>query len=160
MSYTLSILNIEFSCLYIASETVSMLLVQVWARLRSSLYVHDCLNGFLISIIVSYLVVEGKINHDMKAMGIFRAALKFVGMQSNKYFMFIYIYVYVEAHKLSDLVRDSNCSCSAATHPFWKHGLYFPPAGQKALSDEVCCVIFIGFFTFWYILLGMPSLIY
>ena len=80
MSYTLSILNIEFSCLYIASETVSMLLVQVWARLRSSLYVHDCLNGFLISIIVSYLVAEDKINHDMKAMAIFRATLKFVGM--------------------------------------------------------------------------------
>ncbi|XWS42061.1 hypothetical protein CRYUN_Cryun17cG0136500 [Craigia yunnanensis] len=79
----------------------ALILLKVWARLRSSIYVHDCLNGFLISIIVSYLVAEGKINHDMKAMGIFRAALKFI-----------------------------------ATHPFWKHGIYFPPVGQNALSDE------------------------
>ncbi|XWS45420.1 hypothetical protein CRYUN_Cryun15aG0135300 [Craigia yunnanensis] len=56
----------------------ALILLKVWARLRSSIYVHDCLNGFLISIIVSYLVAEDKINHDMKAMAIFRAALKFV----------------------------------------------------------------------------------
>ncbi|XVE82616.1 hypothetical protein DITRI_Ditri16bG0020000 [Diplodiscus trichospermus] len=56
----------------------ALILLKVWARLRSSIYVHDCLNGFLMSIIVSCLVAEDKINHDMKAMAIFRAALKFV----------------------------------------------------------------------------------
>ena len=67
---------------YIASEIFSMSLVQVWARLRSSIYVHDCLNGFLTSIVVSYLAVEDKVNHNMKAMAIFRAVLKFLGMLS------------------------------------------------------------------------------
>ncbi|OMO95209.1 Nrap protein [Corchorus capsularis] len=56
----------------------AVILLKVWARLRSSIYVHDCLNGFLISIIVASLVVENKVNHDMKAMGIFRAALQFL----------------------------------------------------------------------------------
>ncbi|XVF17901.1 hypothetical protein REPUB_Repub10bG0164600 [Reevesia pubescens] len=77
------------------------ILLKVWARLRSSIYVHDCLNGFLISAIVSYFVAKDKINHNMKAMAIFRATLKFVD-----------------------------------THPLWKHGLYFPLAGQNALSEE------------------------
>ncbi|KAK6258334.1 hypothetical protein SCA6_012808 [Theobroma cacao] len=79
----------------------ALILLKVWARLRSSIYVHDCLNGFLISIIVSYLVAEDKVNHDMKATGIFRATLKLI-----------------------------------ATHPLWKHGLYFPLAGQNAFSEE------------------------
>ncbi|XP_021273608.1 nucleolar protein 6 [Herrania umbratica] len=56
----------------------ALILLKVWAQLRSSIYVHDCLNGFLISIIVSYLVAEDKVNHDMKAMGIFCATLKFI----------------------------------------------------------------------------------
>ncbi|XP_022751385.1 nucleolar protein 6 isoform X2 [Durio zibethinus] len=80
----------------------ALILLKVWARLRSSIYVHDCLNGFLISVIVSYLVAQDKINHDMKAMAIFRAALKFID-----------------------------------THPLWKHGLYFPPAGDNAFSEEL-----------------------
>ncbi|GMI78326.1 hypothetical protein like AT1G63810 [Hibiscus trionum] len=56
----------------------ALILLKVWARLRSSIYVHDCLNGFLISIIVSYLVAKNKINRDMMPMGIFRATLKFI----------------------------------------------------------------------------------
>ncbi|KAE8655090.1 putative ADP-ribosylation factor [Hibiscus syriacus] len=56
----------------------ALILLKVWARLRSSIYVHDCINGFLISVIVSYLVAKNKINHDMMPMGIFRATLKFI----------------------------------------------------------------------------------
>ncbi|PPS17856.1 hypothetical protein GOBAR_AA02726 [Gossypium barbadense] len=59
----------------------ALILLKVWARLRSSIYVHDCLNGFLISIIVSYLVAKNKINRDMMPMGIFRATLKFIETQ-------------------------------------------------------------------------------
>ncbi|KAL4354660.1 hypothetical protein GQ457_06G039830 [Hibiscus cannabinus] len=56
----------------------ALILLKVWARLRSSIYVHDCLNGFLISVIVSYLAAKNKINRDMMPMGIFRATLKFI----------------------------------------------------------------------------------
>lgn len=56
----------------------ALILLKVWARQRSSIYEHDCLNGFLISIIVSYLVAQSKVNKSMKAIGIFRIALDFI----------------------------------------------------------------------------------
>ncbi|KAM7251230.1 hypothetical protein ACFE04_023113 [Oxalis oulophora] len=57
----------------------ALILLKVWARQRSSLYVQDCLNGYLISIILSYLASENQINKPMKAMQIIRTTLAFIG---------------------------------------------------------------------------------
>ncbi|KAK4741434.1 hypothetical protein SAY87_025022 [Trapa incisa] len=56
----------------------ALILLKVWARQRSSLYIHDCLSGFLISIILSYMATQKKINNSMKAMQIFRVTLDFI----------------------------------------------------------------------------------
>ncbi|XP_040999624.1 nucleolar protein 6 [Juglans microcarpa x Juglans regia] len=54
------------------------ILLKVWARQRCSIYGHDCLNGFIISVILSYLASQNKINASMKAMEIFRVTLSFI----------------------------------------------------------------------------------
>lgn len=59
----------------------ALLLLKVWARNRSSIYTHDCLNGYLISIILSFLASgpgEKHVNKSMKVMQIFCATLKFL----------------------------------------------------------------------------------
>lgn len=63
-------------------------LLQVWARQRSSIYVHDCLNGYIISILLSYLVSLDKINKSMKAVQILRVVLDFIGMLRFKFLPF------------------------------------------------------------------------
>ncbi|KAL5754642.1 hypothetical protein ACOSP7_022862 [Xanthoceras sorbifolium] len=55
-----------------------LMLLKIWARQRSSIYVHDCLNGYLVSILLSYLVSLDKINNSMKTIQIFRIALDFI----------------------------------------------------------------------------------
>ncbi|KAL0679227.1 hypothetical protein Bca4012_007208 [Brassica carinata] len=56
----------------------ALILLKIWARQRSSIYVHDCLNGFLISVILSYLATHGKINKSLNALDIFRVTLDFI----------------------------------------------------------------------------------
>lgn len=59
----------------------ALVLLKIWARNRSSIFTHDCLNGYLISIIMSYLAVGSGGNHiakSMNTMQIFRVALKFI----------------------------------------------------------------------------------
>lgn len=59
------------------------MIVQVWAQQRSSIYAHDCLNGYLISVIMAYLATESgrnRINNSLNAMQIFRVTLDFIGM--------------------------------------------------------------------------------
>lgn len=59
----------------------ALLLLKVWARNRSSIFNYDCLSGYLISIIVSFLAVGPGGHHitkSMSAMQIFRVALKFI----------------------------------------------------------------------------------
>ncbi|CAN8328094.1 unnamed protein product [Cochlearia groenlandica] len=56
----------------------ALILLKIWARQRSSIYVHDCLNGFLISVILSYLATHGKITKSLKALDIFRVTLDFI----------------------------------------------------------------------------------
>ncbi|GAV60039.1 Nrap domain-containing protein, partial [Cephalotus follicularis] len=56
----------------------ALILLKVWARQRGSLYLHDCLNGFLITIILSYLATRDKIDKNMKAIQIFRSTLVFI----------------------------------------------------------------------------------
>ncbi|XP_031255043.1 nucleolar protein 6 [Pistacia vera] len=56
----------------------ALILLKVWARQRSSIHVHDCINGYLMSILLSYLVSHDKINNSMKAMQILRIALDFI----------------------------------------------------------------------------------
>ncbi|KAK4262169.1 hypothetical protein QN277_027756 [Acacia crassicarpa] len=53
-------------------------LVKVWARQRSSIYVYDCLSGFLISAILAYLRISQQINMSMKAIQIFRVSMNFI----------------------------------------------------------------------------------
>ncbi|KAL2906568.1 Nucleolar protein 6 [Bienertia sinuspersici] len=60
----------------------ALVLIKVWARQRSSMYSHDCLNGYLIAVIMSYLAANkggGYINKSMNAMQIFRVTLDFIG---------------------------------------------------------------------------------
>ncbi|KZV53865.1 nucleolar protein 6 [Dorcoceras hygrometricum] len=59
----------------------ALLLMKVWARKRSSLYAHDCLSGFLITIIMSYLASKSgknRINRSMNASQILRITLDFI----------------------------------------------------------------------------------
>ncbi|WJZ86013.1 hypothetical protein VitviT2T_005516 [Vitis vinifera] len=59
----------------------ALILLKVWARQRSSIYAYDCLNGFLISVIMSYLATDSGrnlINNSMKPMQIFRVTLDFI----------------------------------------------------------------------------------
>ncbi|XP_043710808.1 nucleolar protein 6 isoform X3 [Telopea speciosissima] len=61
----------------------ALILLKIWARHRSTIYVHDCLNGFLISFIMSYLATESggnRINRSMKARQIFRVTLDFIAI--------------------------------------------------------------------------------
>ncbi|VVB10024.1 unnamed protein product [Arabis nemorensis] len=56
----------------------ALILLKIWARQRSSIYTHDCLNGFLISLILSYLATHGKFNKSLNALDIFRVTLDFI----------------------------------------------------------------------------------
>ncbi|GMH24573.1 hypothetical protein Nepgr_026416 [Nepenthes gracilis] len=59
----------------------ALVLLKVWARQRSSIYGHDCLSGYLISIVLSYLATEcgrNRINNSMNTMQIFRVTLDFI----------------------------------------------------------------------------------
>jgi U3 small nucleolar RNA-associated protein 22 len=56
----------------------ALILLKIWARQRSSIYVHDCLNGFLISVILSYLATHSKINKALSALDIFRVTWDFI----------------------------------------------------------------------------------
>ncbi|KAK1287468.1 hypothetical protein QJS10_CPB19g00575 [Acorus calamus] len=59
----------------------ALLLLNIWARQRSSIYTHDCLNGFILSAIVAYLATGSggnRIHTSMNGMQIFRITLKFL----------------------------------------------------------------------------------
>ncbi|XP_057967920.1 uncharacterized protein LOC131157627 isoform X2 [Malania oleifera] len=59
----------------------ALILIKVWARRRSSIYAYDCLNGFLISVLLAFLATESGnncINRSMKPMQIFRVTLDFI----------------------------------------------------------------------------------
>ncbi|PON74894.1 Nrap protein [Parasponia andersonii] len=54
----------------------ALILLKVWARQRTSIYAHDCLNGFFLSFILANLVNRNQINKSMKAMEIVRVTLR------------------------------------------------------------------------------------
>ncbi|KAK6922708.1 Nrap protein, domain 6, partial [Dillenia turbinata] len=59
----------------------ALILLKVWARQRCSIYAYDCLNGFLLSIILSYLATEygqNRIKSPMTTVQIFRVTLDFI----------------------------------------------------------------------------------
>ncbi|XP_022152358.1 nucleolar protein 6 [Momordica charantia] len=56
----------------------TLILLKVWARHRAPIYVHDCLSGFLIAVILSYLVNQNIITHSMTVIQMFRVAVKFM----------------------------------------------------------------------------------
>ncbi|XP_057529291.1 uncharacterized protein LOC130807910 isoform X1 [Amaranthus tricolor] len=61
--------------------TKALVLMKVWARQRSSIYSYDCLNGYIIAVIMSYLAANrsgGMFNKLMNAMQIFRVTLDFI----------------------------------------------------------------------------------
>lgn len=58
----------------------ALILLKVWAR-KASLFVHDCLSGFLITIITAYLVSKSgknRISRSMNAVQILRITLDFI----------------------------------------------------------------------------------
>ncbi|XP_021848982.2 uncharacterized protein [Spinacia oleracea] len=64
----------------------ALVLMKVWARQRSSIYSYDCLNGFLMAAIMSYLAanrVGGFFNKSMNAMQIFRVTLGFIASSKS-----------------------------------------------------------------------------
>ncbi|KAE9452911.1 hypothetical protein C3L33_15193, partial [Rhododendron williamsianum] len=59
----------------------ALILLKVWARQRSSIYAHDCLSGFLISVIMVYLASKSggnRIKKSMNTMQIFRVMMDFI----------------------------------------------------------------------------------
>nr|KYP66767.1 Nucleolar protein 6 [Cajanus cajan] len=61
----------------------ALILLKVWARQRSSIYVHDCLNGFLISVVLAYLASKQHISNSMKATEIIRITLNFIATSES-----------------------------------------------------------------------------
>ncbi|MED6181320.1 hypothetical protein PIB30_018258 [Stylosanthes scabra] len=61
----------------------ALVLLKVWSRQRSSVYVHDCLNGFLISVILAYLASRQQISNSMKAIEIVRVTLNFIATSES-----------------------------------------------------------------------------
>ncbi|KAL8507398.1 hypothetical protein ACS0TY_018083 [Phlomoides rotata] len=58
----------------------ALLLLKAWAR-KGSLFVHDCLSGFLITVIVAYLASrsgKSRISNSMNAIQILRITLDFI----------------------------------------------------------------------------------
>ncbi|KAG2615039.1 hypothetical protein PVAP13_3NG027500 [Panicum virgatum] len=59
----------------------ALVLVKVWARQRTSIYTHDCLNGYLISAILVFLTVDcggSIITKSMTTRQIFRVVMNFL----------------------------------------------------------------------------------
>ncbi|ONM34012.1 hypothetical protein ZEAMMB73_Zm00001d041900 [Zea mays] len=59
----------------------ALVLVKVWARQRTSIYTHDCLNGYLISAILVFLTVDSggsMITRSMTTRQIFRVLMNFL----------------------------------------------------------------------------------
>jgi len=59
----------------------ALVLVKVWARQRTSIYTHDCLNGYLISAILVFLTVDSGgsiITKSMTTRQIFRVVMNFL----------------------------------------------------------------------------------
>ncbi|GAB2259990.1 hypothetical protein Droror1_Dr00010845, partial [Drosera rotundifolia] len=59
----------------------ALIFLKVWARRRSSIFHHDCLNGHLITILVAYLTTRSGVHHVDKSMSgiqIFRRTLDFI----------------------------------------------------------------------------------
>ncbi|XP_066359297.1 uncharacterized protein [Miscanthus floridulus] len=59
----------------------ALVLVKVWARQRTSIYTHDCLNGYLISAILVFLTVDSggsMIIRSMTTRQIFRVLMNFL----------------------------------------------------------------------------------
>lgn len=64
----------------------ALLLLKVWARQRNSINGPDCLNGFIMSIILSYLTTEegGKrVTGQMTGFQAFRVVIDFIAMSSS-----------------------------------------------------------------------------
>ncbi|PNT65398.1 hypothetical protein BRADI_4g41717v3 [Brachypodium distachyon] len=58
----------------------ALVLLKVWARQRTSIYTHDCLNGYLISAVLVFLTMDSGgsiINRSMTTRQIFRVAINF-----------------------------------------------------------------------------------
>ncbi|RAL52526.1 hypothetical protein DM860_017220 [Cuscuta australis] len=59
----------------------ALILLKVWAHQRSSIYAHDCLNGFLISVIMAFLAKRtgsNSIKNIMNSVQIFRVTMEFI----------------------------------------------------------------------------------
>jgi U3 small nucleolar RNA-associated protein 22 len=64
----------------------ALILLKIWASQRSSIYAHDCLNGYLLSVILSYLATESgrrRINNSMNTLQIFRIVLDFIAASKS-----------------------------------------------------------------------------
>ncbi|KAK7406701.1 hypothetical protein VNO78_08331 [Psophocarpus tetragonolobus] len=61
----------------------ALILLKVWARQRSLLYVHDCLNGFLISVVLAYLASKQQIGNSLKATEIIRVTFNFIASSES-----------------------------------------------------------------------------
>lgn len=64
----------------------ALLLLKVWARQRNSIIGPDCLNGFIISIILAYLTTEGggkRITGQMTGFQAFRVVIDFIAISST-----------------------------------------------------------------------------
>lgn len=64
----------------------ALILLKVWARQRSSIYNHDCLSGFLLSVIMAYIATKSggnRVNKSMNTMQIFRVTMDFIATSKS-----------------------------------------------------------------------------
>ncbi|KAJ1692881.1 hypothetical protein LUZ63_009579 [Rhynchospora breviuscula] len=64
----------------------ALILLKVWARQRSSVYTHDCINGYLLSVVVAFLTTQSGgniVSKSMTARQIFRVIIKYLGTSNS-----------------------------------------------------------------------------
>ncbi|XP_078173344.1 nucleolar protein isoform X1 [Carex rostrata] len=60
----------------------ALILLKVWARQRRTVYTHDCINGYLLSVLVACLTAQSAgniVSKSMTARQIFRVIIKYIG---------------------------------------------------------------------------------
>ncbi|KAF3796060.1 Nucleolar protein 6 [Nymphaea thermarum] len=85
----------------------ALLLLKIWVRNRSSIYTHDCLNGFLLSVILAYLTTDlggARVKQGMKPIQIFRVTLDFLA--TSKLLDKVLFLHSASQHNISEELRD------------------------------------------------------
>uniref|UniRef100_A0A0D3HRU2 Nucleolar protein 6 n=1 Tax=Oryza barthii TaxID=65489 RepID=A0A0D3HRU2_9ORYZ len=109
----------------------ALVLLKVWARQRTSIYTHDCLNGYLISAILVFLTVDSAgsmINRSMTTRQIFRIVMKFLGTSEQQKL--------IELKPFTNIIILNHFYFLVATSKMWTKGLVIQPTKKRTITKE------------------------